>query len=31
MNDEWKYIAGALAGFGIGMVLAVLLFLYVGV
>ena len=31
MKDEWKYIAGAMVGFGIGLVLAVLLFLFVGV
>jgi len=29
-NDEWKYIAGAFVGFGIGLILAVLLFLFRG-
>ena len=30
-NDEWKYIAGAMVGFGVGLLLAVCLFLFVGV
>lgn len=29
--DEWKYIAGAMVGFGVGLLLAVGLFLFVGV
>ena len=38
MNDDWddlfadwKYVAGALVGFGVGVLLVVLLFLFVGV
>lgn len=31
MKEEWKYIAGAMVGLGIGLLLAVLLFLFVGV
>ncbi len=30
-KEEWKYIAGAFIGFGIGLLLAVGLFLFVGV
>ncbi len=31
MNDEWKYIAGALVGFMLGIVMAVLVVMFVGV
>lgn len=30
-DDEWKYIAGAFTGIGIGLLLAVAIFLLVGV
>ena len=29
-GEEWKFIAGAFVGFSLGMVLAVLLFLFRG-
>lgn len=30
-SEEWKYVAGAFIGFGIGLLFAVGLFLFVGV
>lgn len=30
-NDEWKYLAGAMVGIVLGMLLAVGVFLFVGI